>query len=67
MKTVVGKIKGTKGLYLVELEEAGHFAADDQPESVLKLLELWLTIVDETRSKASRRIRGRGECREASR
>lgn len=37
-----GRVRGTPGLYFAELEDAGRFAATDQPESLLNLVKLWL-------------------------
>ncbi|KAF9873263.1 hypothetical protein CkaCkLH20_09076 [Colletotrichum karsti] len=37
-----GRFKGAPGLWLAEIEEAGHMVPHDQPASSLKLVETWL-------------------------
>ncbi|KAK2728895.1 carboxypeptidase y [Colletotrichum kahawae] len=37
-----GRLKSVPGLWLAEIEEAGHMVPHDQPESSLKLIQHWL-------------------------
>ncbi|KAL0934110.1 carboxypeptidase y [Colletotrichum truncatum] len=48
-----GRMKGVPGLWLAEIEEAGHMVPHDQPTSSLRLIETWLEHLEAASAIAS--------------